>query len=62
MAIDVDLKKELPYTGVAISNKILTTEQEKICMLEGILEATEKRLRFYMEKVEILENKLKENM
>ena len=52
MAIDVDLKKELPYTGVAISNKILTTEQEKICMLEGILEATEKRLRFYMEKVE----------
>ena len=44
------IEKELPSTKVKLEGIELGSEQEKIKMLEGILEATEKRLLYYIEK------------
>lgn len=50
MAKNTVIDKELPHVGISIENKPLTSEQERIKMLEGILAATEKRLLYYIEK------------
>ena len=43
-------QKELPYTGVTVDMKgISTSEAEKIRVLEGVLAATEKRLNDYIQ-------------
>lgn len=50
MVREMEMRKELPHTGITVRKEILTGEQERIKMLEGILEATEKRLLYYIEK------------
>jgi len=50
MVREVEMDKVLPHTGITVRKEILTSEQERIKMLEGILEATEKRLLYYIEK------------
>lgn len=57
MAEKVHFSKELTNTGIEISVKELTSEQRKIKALEGILEATEKRLLYYMNLVEEYEKR-----
>lgn len=53
------LKKELRYTGVTIDlHSISKSESEKIKMLEGVLEATEKRLNGYIAHKKALDEKL----
>lgn len=47
-AENINLKKELKYTGVTIDiHSISRSESEKIKMLEGVIEATEKRLKWW---------------
>lgn len=50
MAKNINIDKELPHVGISIVNDRLTSDQEKIKMLEGILAATEKRLLYYIKK------------
>lgn len=52
MAQELDFTNELKYTGMEISIDKLTPEQKQIRVLEGVLEATEKRLLYYMNLVE----------
>ncbi|MDD6489374.1 MAG: hypothetical protein PUG48_06155 [Clostridia bacterium] len=48
-AENINLTKELKYTGISIDiHSISRSESEKIKMLEGVLEATEKRLNDYI--------------
>ena len=47
---DVDLSKELENTGISFKVENLTDEQLEIYRLRGILEATEKRLLYYINK------------
>lgn len=57
MADNFELKRELVNTGMTISVEKMTAEQKKIKVLEGILEATEKRLLYYIELVNKEKNK-----
>ena len=50
MVREMEMEKDLPHTGITVRKEILTAEQERIKMLEGILEATEKRLLYYINK------------
>lgn len=50
-------EKQLPHAGINISKMPLTNEEERIKVLEGILEATEQRLLYYIERVKELEKK-----
>lgn len=52
MAQELNFTKVLDHTGMEISIEKLTPEQKQIKVLEGILEATEKRLLYYMNLVE----------
>lgn len=54
---EINIEKNLQHTGISINKINLTPEQERIKILEGILEATERRLLYYIEK-ENKENKL----
>ena len=49
MAEEFREKRELPHQGKTISVEGLTEEELRICMLEGILAATERRLLEYIE-------------
>ena len=51
----MEIKKELPHVGIDISKFPLAEDQERIKMLEGILEATEQRLLYYIDRVKELE-------
>lgn len=50
MAQAAHIQKELPHTGIDWEQSVMTEEQERIKVLEGILAATEKRLLYYIEK------------
>ena len=52
MAQELNFTRVLDHTGMEISIEKLTPEQKQIKVLEGILEATEKRLLYYMNLVE----------
>lgn len=47
---EMKIEKNLQYTGIKIKKDILSQQEERIKMLEGILAATEKRLLYYIEK------------
>ncbi len=48
-AENIELKKELKYTGVTLDiHSISRSESEKVKMLEGVLDATEARLKEYI--------------
>lgn len=51
------IKKSLPHVGIDVSKLPLTSEEEHIKMLEGILAATEQRLLYYINRVKELEQK-----
>ena len=60
-AENIDLQKELKYTGVTIDiHSLSRSEQEKIKMLEGVLEATEKRLNDYIKNKKELDEEISE--
>lgn len=49
--LDMDsVKRELPHVGISLSANELDGDKKQIKLLEGMLEATEKRLLYYMEK------------
>lgn len=58
MINEMGITKTLPNTGCEIEKQVLTKEQERIKILEGILDATEKRLLFYIEKEKVLVEEL----
>lgn len=47
---ETTVTKDLKNTGIRVTMKNLSPEEEKIKMLEGILAATEKQLLYYMKK------------
>ena len=49
MAEEFREKRELPHQGKTLSVEGMTEEELRICMLEGILAATERRLLEYIE-------------
>ncbi len=49
MVKDFELNKELANVGMELEVKGLTPEEQRIKVLEGILEATEKRLLYYIQ-------------
>lgn len=51
----MNITKELPHVGVDVAKVPLSTSDEKIKMLEGMLDATEQRLLHYISRVEELE-------
>lgn len=51
------MDKKLLYTGIDVKKIPLDHDKERIKMLEGILEATEQRLLYYMDRVKELEKK-----
>ena len=58
---NISITKELKYTGVTLDiHSISRSESEKIKMLEGVLEATEKRLNDYIENKKQLDKKIEE--
>ena len=58
-AENFSLTKELKYTGVTIDlHSISKSESEKVKMLEGVLEATEKRLNGYIENKKAVDARL----
>ena len=44
------IKRELPNVGVTVESVEYSSDQKQIKILEGMLEATEKRLLYYLEK------------
>ena len=46
----INYDKELHYTGVTTRVSETSDEQTKIAVLEGVLEATEKRLLYYINR------------
>lgn len=52
--------RELPYSGMEISFVKMSDDQIRIRMLEGILEATERRLLEYIETEKELRRQLEE--
>ncbi len=56
-----EMNKELEYTGMNIRKIPITDEQRRLLILEGVLEATEKRLLYYIKRekelMELLEKK-----
>lgn len=57
MANNFEFERELTNTGMTVSVEKMTAEQKRIKVLEGILEATEKRLLYYIELVDREKNK-----
>lgn len=57
MIDNIEINKNLLNTGISVKNVHLTPEQERIKILEGVLEATEKRLLYYIEKEKYENNK-----
>lgn len=56
-----ELRRELKYTGVTLDiHSISRDEGEKIKLLEGVLEATEKRLNEYIKNKKELDKKISE--
>lgn len=49
MAKEMELHKNLKYSGIELSVNKLSKEQERIKILEGMLDATERRLVHYIE-------------
>lgn len=58
MIEQANINETLEYTGLEISFEQMTEEERKFKVLEGILKATEKRLLFYMDRVEKLEKEV----
>lgn len=55
----IDIKKELKYTGITLDiHSISRSESEKIKMLEGVLEATEERLKEYIANKKELDDEI----
>ena len=52
------IKKELPNVGVTVETSDYDWKEEKIKLLEGMLEATEKRLLYYIDREKELLDKL----
>ena len=52
MAENFNIEKTLENTGATIKTEPLSEQERKIKILEGILEATENRLRYYIDLVE----------
>ena len=60
-AENINLLKELKYTGLTIDiHSVSRSESEKIKMLEGVLEATEKRLNEYIKNKKELDAEILE--
>lgn len=60
-AENISLIKELKYTGVTLDiHSIGRSDKEKIKMLEGVLDATEKRLNDYIENKKELDARIEE--
>ncbi|MGN1458231.1 MAG: hypothetical protein ACI4XP_09820 [Acutalibacteraceae bacterium] len=58
-AENINVTKELKYTGVTVDiHSISRSESEKIKMLEGVLEATEKRLNDYIKNKHELDEEI----
>lgn len=56
---NTELKKELKYTGVTLDiHSVSRSDSEKIKMLEGVLDATEKRLNEYIENKKHLDEQI----
>lgn len=51
------MEEKLSHVGIVVKKESQTQQDEQIKMLEGILEATEQRLLYYMNRVEELEKK-----
>ena len=52
MLKETSINKSLNHCGMNVSAKTLSDEQERIKILEGMLEATEKRMLFHMKQNE----------
>lgn len=58
---NIKVNKELKYTGVSVDiHSISAEEREKIKLLEGVLEATEERLKEYIKNKKELDEKIAE--
>ena len=53
----MSFEKQLPHVGINVEKIPLTEDEERLKMLEGILEATEQRLLYYINRVKELEKK-----
>lgn len=51
------IEKDLPHVGIDVKKLPIDDEKEHIRVLEGVLEATEQRLLYYIERVKELENR-----
>ena len=54
---ELSFEKQLPHVGINVEKIPLTEDEERLKMLEGILEATEQRLLYYIHRVKELEKK-----
>ncbi len=54
---ELSFEKQLPHVGINVEKIPLTEDEERLKMLEGILEATEQRLLYYINRVKELEKK-----
>lgn len=61
MLTEIKIDKELKNTGIELSTIKMSPEEMRIKVLEGILEATEKRLLHYIRKNEELKQQLNTN-
>lgn len=58
---NINCERELKYTNVKVDiHSISRSEAEKIKVLEGILEATERRLKDYIENKKKLDERIRE--
>lgn len=51
------MNKQLDHVGIIVTKEDLSKQEERIKILEGILDATEQRLLYYINRVKELENK-----
>ena len=51
------MNKQLNHVGIVVTKEDLSRQEERIKILEGILDATEQRLLYYINRVKELENK-----
>lgn len=54
---ELSFEKPLPHVGINVEKIPLTSDEERIKILEGVLEATEQRLLYYINRVKELEKK-----
>ena len=54
---ELSFEKQLPHVGINVEKIPLTEDEERLKMLEGILEATGQRLLYYINRVKELEKK-----